>query len=371
MVMEFNTASSLPAIGSVISHSNNNNNNTNGKPNVVSSMSYHPDGHHLFVATEQNSTVTLIDAIRTGQAKGSYSCDREGVSVVTATHDDYCVLSAGNKQNTIQYWSLYDNKILRKFRGHTSSVHELSMSPTDDMFLSSSSSEGAGSSSGNSVRLWNLQQAGCMAKLDLQQAGAISAVSSPKAAFDHTGMIFSIMAAMPNPQEGNYVHLYDARNYSGGAFAEFKLTTALMQEAMKTHQVTSPPPGPLSFTNIDFNLSGDRVLLQSREGLAVVLDGFEGTIQRIFQPSSNTTNSSSIGVSSCFTPDGKSMLMGNTTGTIDVYDLQSGTVVKQLEVVNPEVAKVHPEAATITALTCNPKYQQIASSSTDTCLWIW
>lgn len=48
-------------------------------------MSYHPDGHHLFVATEQNSTVTLIDAIRTGQAKGSYSCDREGVSVVTAT----------------------------------------------------------------------------------------------------------------------------------------------------------------------------------------------------------------------------------------------------------------------------------------------
>lgn len=334
-------------------------------------MSYHPDGHHLFVATEQNSTVTLIDAIRTGQAKGSYSCDREGVSVVTATHDDYCVLSAGNKQNTIQYWSLYDNKILRKFRGHTSSVYELSMSPTDDMFLSSSSSEGAGSSSGNSVRLWNLQQAGCMAKLDLQQAGAISAVSSPKAAFDHTGMIFSIMAAMPNPQEGNYVHLYDARNYSGGAFAEFKLTTALMQEAMKTHQVTSPPPGPLSFTNIDFNLSGDRVLLQSREGLAVVLDGFEGTIQRIFQPSSNTTNSSSIGVSSCFTPDGKSMLMGNTTGTIDVYDLQSGTVVKQLEVVNREVAKVHPEAATITALTCNPKYQQIASSSTDTCLWIW
>lgn len=208
-------------------------------------------------------------------------------------------------------------------------------------------------------------------KLDLQQAGAISAVSSPKAAFDHTGMIFSIMAAMPNPQEGNYVHLYDARNYSGGAFAEFKLTTALMQEAMKTHQVTSPPPGPLSFTNIDFNLSGDRVLLQSREGLAVVLDGFEGTIQRIFQPSSNTTNSSSIGVSSCFTPDGKSMLMGNTTGTIDVYDLQSGTVVKELEVVNREVAKVHPEAATITALTCNPKYQQIASSSTDTCLWIW
>ena len=83
MVMEFSTASSLPAIGSVISHSNNN--NTNGKPNVVSSMSYHPDGHHLFVATEQNSTVTLIDAIRTGQAKGSYSCDREGVSVVTAT----------------------------------------------------------------------------------------------------------------------------------------------------------------------------------------------------------------------------------------------------------------------------------------------
>ena len=33
---------------------------------------------------------------------------------------------------------MYDNKVLRKFRGHTDAITEISMSPADDMFLTSS-----------------------------------------------------------------------------------------------------------------------------------------------------------------------------------------------------------------------------------------
>ena len=72
--MDFN-ASNSPGIGSSIAH--------NGQK--VSSLSYHNDGQHLFVATEDDSKLTVVDAIQTGKAKGIFSCQREGVSVVAAT----------------------------------------------------------------------------------------------------------------------------------------------------------------------------------------------------------------------------------------------------------------------------------------------
>mmetsp|Transcript_32790 Transcript_32790/g.36520 ORF Transcript_32790/g.36520 Transcript_32790/m.36520 type:complete len:360 (+) Transcript_32790:42-1121(+) len=359
--MDFST-SNIPGIGSSISH--------NGQK--VSSLSYHNDGQHLFVATEGDSKITVVDAIQTGKSKGIFSCQREGVSVVAATHDEYCILSAGKKQNTIQYWSLYDNKVIRKFRGHTSPVHELSVCPNEDMVLSSSNGD---------VRLWNLQQAGCMAKIDLGSTlSAQKTVSSPRAVFDSAGLIFSIQAEMPN-KEGNYIHMYDAREYDRGAFKEVQITTKVIQDAMKTHQIVNPPPGPLTINKLDFNMEGDRMLCQTSEGLAIVLDGFTCEIQRIFQSSSTTTTHDAKGTVSCFTHDGKSLLMGNDSGIIDVYDLQSGTTVTQLKLQGDSSS--FPDASSfpdkkddfdigITALQCNPKYQQIASGCTNnTCLWIW
>lgn len=353
--MEF--SATAPAIGSSIPHKN-----------PVTSLSYHGDGNHLFVATEKDSKVMIVDAIRTGKPlvghDQPYRCDREGVSCLSATHNDYCVLTAGNKQTSVQYWSLYDNKILRKFRGHSSNVTEINLCPTEDMFLSSSKDK--------TVRLWNLQQAGCMAKLELPKTSGPSglACENPRAVFDSTGMVFTIMAEMQNG-EGNYIHLYDARNYQGGAFSELKLTTKAVQEAMRTHRVTNPSKnaatGALTLNKIDFNASGNRILVQSAEGLALVLDGYEGTVQRIFQSSSSSSSGNTAaanGITSCFTPDEKSVLMGSDAGIIDVYDIQSGTTVKQLE--------MGGSAGPVSALACNPKYQQIASGcATNTCMWIW
>jgi hypothetical protein len=54
--------------------------------------------------------------------------------------------------------------------------------------------------------------------------------------------------------------------------------------------------------------------------------------------------------------------MGNDTGSIDVYDIQSGTIVKQLG----SVDNGNDTTVGVTALTCNPKYKQIASSCTNT-----
>ena len=264
------------------------------------------------------------------------------------SHNDYCVLTAGDKQPIAQYWSLYDNKILRKFRGHTANIYGIDVCPTEDMFLTSSDDQ--------TVRLWNLQQAGCLAKMDLP-AESVGASAKPRAVFDSTGMVFMVVAEMARG-EGHYIHLYDARNYQGGAFSELKLSSKAVNEAMVTHRVPPPPPkaageSPLTLNKIGFNESGNRILVHATEGYALVLDGYEGTVQRIFRSSRGNA------LVSCFTPDEKSLLVGSDTdGLIDVFDLQSGRAVTALEGGHGAAGS---EGGAVTALACNPKYAQIAS----------
>ncbi len=107
--------------------------------------------------------------------------------------------------------------------------------------------------------------------------------------------------------------------------------------------------------SIAFNGSGNLMLVHTEAGLVLVLDGYDGTIQRILE------SKSSKGTVSCFTPDDQFVLLGTEAGTIEVYDVQTGILVKQLE----------GHLGPVTALKCNPKYSQIASACTNTCLWIW
>ena len=72
--MDFSSPHIGPKIGSVVPHK---------YPST--SLTYHADGNHLFVATETDSRVTLVDAIRSGKPIGQYKCDREGVSALAAT----------------------------------------------------------------------------------------------------------------------------------------------------------------------------------------------------------------------------------------------------------------------------------------------
>ena len=149
--------------------------------------------------------------------------------------------------------------------------------------------------------------------------------------------------------------MYDARNFVGGAFCELQVKNEDVQKAMAAHRVTAPAE-PLVFNQIDFNMSGNRMLVQSDDpGLALVLDGYDGVIQRVLQSSTGKITSS------CFTPDDQCVLTGTESGGIDCWNLQSGAVVKHME----------GHMGPVGALACNPKYAQIASACTNTCLWIW
>jgi WD40 repeat protein len=146
--------------------------------------------------------------------------------------------------------------------------------------------------------------------------------------------------------------LYDARNYTGGAFSELQVSTQDMQTALQANNIPLSASS-LTWNSINFNVSGNRMLVEADPGLAIVLDGFEGTIQNIFSGGQKS--------SACFTPDDNSLVLGTDSGTIQCLDLNSGSVVRTLE----------GHKGPISAIACNPKYAQLASSCTSTCLWIW
>jgi COMPASS component SWD2 len=287
-------------------------------------------------------------------------CNSFTIPNLCVSHHDQAVLVAGKgsaaqpsgQRHAISYWSLYDNKIMRKFRGHTDKVVAISMSPADDTFLSSSND--------GSVRLWNIQQAGCLAELKLPP----EATGTPVAVFDSTGLVFSVVAAMSGGtgDGGHYVHLYDARNYSGGAFAEFKVQRGDLEKAILSH--VSMDVNRASFLSrsavrsVQFNVSGSSIMIGTDNGMNVLLDGFEGNIQRVIYDVNNTSSRPAV---ACFSSDDKTVLCGNDNGSISCWDLASGMVVKQLE----------GHIGAVNCIAANPKYAQLASACTQTALWLW
>jgi COMPASS component SWD2 len=187
-----------------------------------------------------------------------------------------------------------------------------------------------------------LQQAGCLAQLELPA----EAIGTPLAAFDSTGLVFGVTASMADGQ-GHYIHLYDARNFSSGAFAEMKVD----QNAL--NNVLTPAKAQTPWTNMTFNASGNQILISGAQGLTLTLDGFDGTVKRTFSEQS--------ALCSCFTPDDKYVLTGNEDGSISCWNVDSGILVKRLE--------GHQDP--VTCIAANPKYTMLASCSTNTALWLW
>jgi hypothetical protein len=105
----------------------------------------------------------------------------------------------------------------------------------------------------------------------------------------------------------------DARNLSGGAFSKMKVTSSDMQQAMVTQRVTNIPNDPLpTWDSIQFNASSNQMIVQAGD-LSMVLDGYKGTIQRIFQSSPQSKG----GTVSCITPDDQFVLMGTQAGGLN------------------------------------------------------
>lgn len=358
MVGKLDFTNSPPKMGAVI----------RGKA-PVSSLSFHGDGVHLFVASAEDAKLRLVDCHKGASEQPAVRMETDGVRVVAATHHNYSVLTAGsagnantnshsnynshsNSNHNINYLSLYDNKLLRTFKGHYSDIMGLSMSPVDDTFLSSSRDR--------TVRLWNLQQAGCLAKLELPP----TVEGTPRTAYDSTGLVFGVTAAMA-AGSGHLIHLYDARKYSGGAFAELKLNQSTIEKSM--HNKGFAPEASLElskaeWTSMQFNTQGNKLLVTAKKGVGLLLDGFDGSVSEVFvgEPLSGDVAPTEP-LSACFTTDDRTVLGGCEDGTVCCWDANNGRLTHRLE----------GHCDRVGAVACNPKLALVASACTNTALWTW
>ena len=85
------------------------------------------------------------------------------------------------------------------FRDHTKKVTCLSMSPTEDLFISGSLDR--------TLRLWDVRSNNCQGLMNLP--------SRPVAAFDPDGLIFGV------GMDSNVIKLYDLRTFDKGPFSTF------------------------------------------------------------------------------------------------------------------------------------------------------
>ena len=70
----------------------------------ATSLSYHESGSHLFVASEEDAALRVVNCLSGGPPSdriGSIKLQREGIRTVRATHHGHCVLFASGTQGSL------------------------------------------------------------------------------------------------------------------------------------------------------------------------------------------------------------------------------------------------------------------------------
>jgi len=110
-----------------------------------------------------------------------------------------------------------------------------------------------------------------------------------------------------------------------------------------------------------FNKSGKQILVTTESGLVIMVDGYDGKVTNVFLSEGANGAPGTQPAAACFTSDDQTVLCGNEDGTISCWDVATGSLVKKL--------KGH--VGHVACIASNPKYAQIASSCTNTALWLW
>ena len=348
------------------------------KPNTnprITSLSFHKNGKYLYTATSSNR-IRMIDCLSNNiNNPNGITLNKHGANIVEATHHEYSVLVSGIPTTTtttttneyvINYVSLHDNKILRTFHGHTNIITNISMCPIDDRFLSSSRD--------GTIRLWMLNNAGCLAKMDTVAIN--NTFSTPYGIFDSTGLVFGILSSVSSSSSNNtiqkhHIHLYDSRNYSSGAFSEFVIPTATLSKYLQTHKPSTKPNTlkelcDQSWVRMTFNTDGSEILITSHHNnIYWILDGYDGTIKQcLLYPNISTTKNKEVHTlhRAVYTQDDKYVVSMHPNGQVYVWDVSVGACVHVIE--NMDVLNGG-------GLAINPKYAMMCTASVDTMLWLW
>uniref|UniRef100_A0A8C5I4D3 Twinfilin n=1 Tax=Gouania willdenowi TaxID=441366 RepID=A0A8C5I4D3_GOUWI len=278
----------------------------------INCVDYSPNGEHAISSSDDDSIV-LYD-IREGTPCNTLYSKKYGVGLIRYTHgDSHTVIYSSNKlDDTIRYLSLSDNKYIRYFPGHTARVIALSMSPTDESFISGSLDK--------TIRIWDLRSPNCQ--------GLTNPLGKPVCSFDPDGLIFAAGV------ESQAIKLYDLRAYDKGPFACFE--TNFNRNC--------------DWTGLRFSNDGKQILISTNGGMIRVMNAFSGSVMHTFSGYNNTKG---ISLEACFTPDSRFVMIGSEDGRVHVWSTESGMKVAVHDGKHP---------GPINTLQFNPRYLTFASA---------
>jgi COMPASS component SWD2 len=309
----------------------------------VTGMDFHESGDHLVVGT--STSVHLVDA-KTAVERKKVFVKSHGLGKIKFTHHELCVLLSSEKQtNDIRYLSLYDNKYLRYFRGHSDIVTSLSMSPSDDSFLTSSVDR--------TVCYWNLNSSYPIGKLKLDNNAAF-----PYAAFDKSGVVFGIMCQNAN-NGTHYLKLYDARAIERGPFYNIAPSREQLAAALDKQSPNVSPD--MLWTHFEFSADGKNILINTNTDAVLVCDSYQNIEPlAICSRRMDYFRGHHPPLAAAFSPDSRYVMQGAGDNSIQVCDIKTGEIKKTLS----------GHQAPVKVICCNPVYDMFASACFSTALWV-
>uniref|UniRef100_A0A0D6R8J9 Anaphase-promoting complex subunit 4 WD40 domain-containing protein n=1 Tax=Araucaria cunninghamii TaxID=56994 RepID=A0A0D6R8J9_ARACU len=278
----------------------------------ISSLDFHRK-EDLLVTASHDDSIRLYDTANAVHQKTVYD-KKHGVDLISFTHHPSSVIcsSRNSSEESLQYLSLYDNRILRYFKGHRGRVTSLCMSPINDSFMSGSMDR--------SVRLWDLRVNACQ----------------PTVAYDQQGLVFAVA------MEGGAIKLFDSRYCDKGPFDTFLV-------GGDTAEVS----------DIKFSSDGTQMLLTTTNSHVYILDAYAGKKRCGFVLEPCVDN-----LEACFSPDGQFVLSGSGNGSLRAWNVSNG------DDLGKEVALWTNHTGVPTALKWAPRRVMFASASSVLAFWI-
>lgn len=313
----------------------------------VNNLDFHRDGKYLVMTTTQSS-IHLIDCM-TGEEKKKIHCKTTGVTRMKYTNHESSVLIAPEKKPyNVKYLSLYDNRYIRNFVGHTDSICSLSVSSVDDVFLSASADK--------TIRRWDLTTPKETARIQLP-----AAFESPYVSCDTSGVIFGVLA-YNSKKSFHTLRLYDMRAYDSGPFQDIcpqeNAFTQVLSSEFPQMAEDAKSKTKSTWTSFEFCRDGGHILINTDAEHMWMIDSFRADVPpTVLGP---RKNESGLILGCCYSGDAKTIYAGNEDNDILLFDKQTAKITATL------TGHVSP----VGSIAANPKYDMFASGCANTVLWI-
>lgn len=286
----------------------------------INSLDFSADGSILISSSDDDSIV--LYNCHDGVKKNQTFSKKYGVDLIRFTHDSNTAVHASTKvDDTIRYLSLHDNKYIRYFRDHTKKVTCLSMSPTEDLFISGSLDR--------TLRLWDVRSNNCQGLMNLP--------SRPVAAFDPEGLIFGV------GMESNVIKLYDLRTFDKGPFSTFKLDQEI----------------DCDWTGLKFSPDGRYILITTNGSVIRLLDAFDGQVKHNLKGHTNEVGGA---LEASFSPDSHYIFSGTSNGCVTCWQVETGAST----VLQNNQSHVGP----VQCCQFNPKYMMMVTACQHIAFWL-